>query len=61
MPTPKVQNVGDVLGAGNFIVSTVKVFTSPRIIAQVCYLNYSTIMWEIFVKCGIAGDETRMC
>ena len=33
MPTPRVQNAGNFMETGTFIVSTVKVFTSPRIIS----------------------------
>ena len=58
MPTFKVQNTGGFLGASTFIVSAVKVFSSPRTISSRCYLNYNTLVQEIFVKCRRAGDQS---
>ena len=58
MPTPKAQNAGDFLGPRTFIVSAVKVFTSPCIISQ-DYM-YVTKIWEIFVKCGRVGEQVKM-
>ena len=42
-----------------------QVFTLPHIISStymyVAYYNYNTIMREIFVKCGRAGDQAKIC
>ena len=61
LPITEVQNAGDFFGAGTFIVSPVKVFTSPRIVQCIFYVAYyNTIMREISVKCGRAGDQVKM-
>ena len=44
LPTPEVQNAGDVFGARTFIVSNIKMFTSPRII--------SPMLCIIIQQCG---------
>ena len=66
MPTLETQNSGRFFlgggGARTFIVSTVKLFTSPRIISLMLPSSsiLNTIMREISVKCGRAGDQTKL-
>ena len=47
MPTPEVQNAGDFLGASTFIVSTIKVFTSPCIISPMLLVIIILLMQKI--------------
>ena len=61
MPTPEVQNAGDIFsGTGTFIVSTDTVLTSPHVIIISYVPYYNTIMREISVKYGRAGDQAKM-
>ena len=60
MSTPEVQNAGGIFWAGTFIVSAVKVFTSPRIISPMLPIIILECGRFRTVKCGRAGDVAKI-